>query len=146
MNTRVGALKKVGKVASFKNRKMIADGIFTSKLSYLISLWGGCSQELLNQLQIAQNKAARVVTKLDWSTPTKVQLKQCGWLSVRQLAAYHSVVLVYKVMKTETPKYLHSMFSSKYTHDTRLAKSGMIKHSTRPKLEHSLARWQQKNG
>ena len=42
LNTRLGALKKIRKIASFKNRKMIAEGIFMSKLSYLILLWGGC--------------------------------------------------------------------------------------------------------
>ena len=48
-------------------------------------------------------------------------------------------MLVYKVLEAESPKYLHSMFSSQYTYDTRLAKSGMIKHSRRPKLELSMA-------
>ena len=139
LNTRIGALKILGRVASFKVRRMIANGIFISKISYLIAVWGGCSQELLNQLQVAQNKAARVVTKLDWYTPTKVLLHQCGWLSVQQLVAYHSVVLVYKVLKTQKPQYLYSMFSSQYQYDTRQAKSGMIKHTERPRLEMSLS-------
>ena len=124
----------VGKVASFQNRKMIADGILISKLSYLIALWGGCSSYLMKSLQIIQNKAARVVTKLDWSTPTKDLLHQCGWLSVHQLAVYHSVLLVYKVMQTESPSYLYTMFNSKYQHRTRQADSGVIKHISCPHL------------
>ena len=43
LNSRVGALKMVCKVAGFKTRKMIADGIFMSKLVYCIALWGGSS-------------------------------------------------------------------------------------------------------
>ena len=65
LNTRLSALKLVGKVATFKTRKMLADGIFMSKLIYLISLWGGCEKYLIRSLQIIRNKAARVVTKLD---------------------------------------------------------------------------------
>ena len=38
MNSRLGALKMVSRVASFKNRKLIAEGIFMSKLTYLIPL------------------------------------------------------------------------------------------------------------
>ena len=94
----------VCKVAGFKTRKMIADGIFMSKLSCLIALWGGSADQLMDPLQKAQNKAARAVTKLDWNTPVRVLLRQCGWLSVQQLAMYHSVVLVYKVMKAESPR------------------------------------------
>ena len=90
LNTRLGALKKIRKIASFKNRKMIADGIFMSKLSSLFSLWGGCGAVLKKSLQIIQNKVARVVTRLDWSTPVRDLLTQCGWLSVNQLTFYHS--------------------------------------------------------
>ena len=134
LSTRLGALKLLGRVASFKNRKMIADGILISKLSYLIALWGGCSSYLMKSLQIIQNKAARVVTKLDWSTPTKDLLKQCGWLSVNQLAVYHSVLMVHKVMQTKSPAYLYSMFNSQYRYRTRQCDSGIIKNMTCPHL------------
>ena len=113
---------------------MIADGILISKLSYLIALWGGCSSYLMNSLQIIQNKAARVVTKLDWSAPTKDLLKQCGWLSVNQLAVYHSVLMVHKVMQTKSPAYLYSMFNSQYRYRTRQCDSGIIKNMTCPHL------------
>ena len=117
---------------------MIANGVFMSKLSYLISVWGGCEGYLLRSLQIIQNKVARVVTKKAWSTPTSVLLSQCGWLSVRQLAMYHTVVLVYKVLKTGSPSYLHWMFSTDYRRTTRQSLQGLIKPSTKvPK--HDLA-------
>ena len=134
LRSRLGALKLVGKVANFKNRKMIAEGIMISKLTYLIALWGGTSGYLIKSLQIIQTSAARVVTKLDWSTPTSELLNQCGWLSVQQLVVYHSVLMVYKVVRTESPAYLHSMFQTKYQYRTRQADSGVIKHMYCPKL------------
>jgi hypothetical protein len=69
LNKRLGALKKVAKSASFKSRKMIANGIIMSKLIYLIPLWSGCETYLLNSLQVVQNKAARVVTRCGKRTP-----------------------------------------------------------------------------
>ena len=126
MNQRIGALKLIGRVADFKTRKMIADGIFMSKLINLIELWGGSSQYLLKALQKAQNRAARFVSKLDWNTPTGKLLKQCGWLSVHQLAVYHSVVMVYKVMLYKSPKYIYSMFSTKYHYNTNQAQNQEI--------------------
>jgi hypothetical protein len=38
LNSRLGALKKVSKVASFRNRKIIANGVFLSKLKYLYGM------------------------------------------------------------------------------------------------------------
>ena len=135
LNSRVGALKMVCKVAGFRTRKMIADGIFMSKMVYCITLWGGSANKLINSLQKVQNKAARAVTKLDWNTPSKLILRQCGWLSVQQLVVYHSTILVYKVMKTESPKYLFSMFSNEYSCYTRQARSGQIKPTRRSNLD-----------
>ena len=135
LNSRVGALKMVCRVAGFRTRKMIADGIIMIKLVYCIALWGGCSNQLLDSLQKLQNKAARAVTKQDWNTPTKSLLKQCGWLSVKQLVVYHSSILVYKVMKAESPQYLFSMFSTEYTCDTRQARSGQVKPTRRSNLD-----------
>ena len=135
LNTRVSALKIVGKVANFRTRKMIANGIFMSKLIYLIELWGGSANYLLVALQKAQNRAARAVTKLDWNSPTAELLSQCGWLSVHQLVVYHSVTLVYKTIKNESPKYLFSMFSAKYSYNTKQASRGAIKHTRDLDLE-----------
>ena len=119
LTTRLGALKKVGRVASFKNRKMIAEGLIMSKLSYLIPLWAGCEAYLLLALQRIQNKAARVVTRSSLSTAG--HLAQCGWLSVRQLAVYQTCVLVYKVLEHKSPQYLYNMLSTEYNRETRQA-------------------------
>ena len=110
LNTRICGLKMLSKLASFKTRKMVADGIIMSKLIYLIPLWGGSAKNIIAALQKAQNRAARRVTRLDWATQTAKLLKQCGWMSIHQLAYYHSVVLVYKIIRNESPRFLLSMF------------------------------------
>ena len=147
LNMRLGALKKVGKIASFKNRKMLANGIFMSKLSYLIALWGGCGVVLKKCLQIIQNKVARMVTKLDWSTPSKEVLHQVGWLSVNQLIFYHSVLLIFKVKQNQTPVYLHNMFSWSYKYNTRQAEGGTIRLVGKPRLDlnRNSFRWRAAN-
>ena len=111
LNKRLNALKKVSKFASFKSRKMISNGIIISHLIYLIPVWSGCETYLMNSLQTIQNKAARIVTKCGKRTPIKSLLSQCGWLSVAQLGVFHSLVLVYKILKTRSPRYLYSKLS-----------------------------------
>ena len=91
LTTRLSALRTISKIAPFKTRLMIANGIFLSKLIFQISLWGGAEEYLLQALQIIQNKAARFVAQRNRYTPVSELLRQCGWLSVRQLAFFHSV-------------------------------------------------------
>ena len=124
---RLNALKKLTKIARFKTRLMVANGIFMSKVIYLIALWGGCETYLLKSLQIVQNKAARAVTKLSWDTPIKTLLLQCNWMSVNQLVFYHSVVTLHKVIHTEYPKYLHNKVMSQFPYNTRQKTSNAIR-------------------
>ena len=125
LNKRLGALKKIQKKASFKSRKLIANGIFMSKLIYLIPLWSGCEEYLVKALQVIQNKAARSVSKLSYLTPARVLLKTCGWLSVRQLMAYHSLVLLHKTLEHQSPKYLYD----------KVTADGQFKYKTRQASE-----------
>ena len=115
LNKRAAAIKKISRTASFKTRKMIANGIYMSKLIYLMPVWMGCEDYLVNTLQVSMNKVARLVTKLDIFTPTSVLMQQCGWLPVRHLMAYHSLVLLHGVLKQKAPVYLFQKVTSDCT-------------------------------
>ena len=112
LNKRVRAFNKISKSASFKNRKMIANGLFISKLIYLMSVWMGCEEYLVNALQVCQNKVARLVTKLDRFTPTMVIFKQSGWMPVRHLMVFHSLVSLHKTVQNLKPVYLYKKVMS----------------------------------
>ena len=79
LNKRCNALKMLSKVASFKTRKSVANGLFMGKLTYLIGVWGGTTSGNLNALQRIQNRAARLVTR-NWKASTVENLKAIGWL------------------------------------------------------------------
>jgi hypothetical protein len=158
LNVRLGAIKKLSKVASFKTRKTIASGIFMSKLIYLMPLWSGCEEYLIKALQVVQNKAARSVAKLNIFTATRTLVKVCGWMSVRQLLAYHSLVLLHKTLINKAPVYLYQKVTSggQFPYKTRQAAtcppgfsfnvnhpsdSGAVRQSTGSKLGLSKQGW-----
>ena len=127
LTSRVNALSKVCKLADFKTRKLIANGLFMSNLISLIQLWSGTSEFLLTFLQVIQNRAARLVTKLSWHTRTEVLLNQLGWLSVRQLGVFHSLVLIYKTKQNEKPVYFSKKFGKEFPRVTRLSTGNGIR-------------------
>ena len=106
---------------------MVGNGIFMSKLIYLIPLWGGTTGQILRMLQTVQNRAARCITKNGPYTSTKNLLAQCNWMSVEQLVAYHSIIAVHKILCLKKPKYLYDNLRSSYPRCTRLASSGAIR-------------------
>ena len=99
-----------------------------SKLTYLITLWGGAQEYLLSALQVQQLTAARVVCGFGskfWSK--RRLLNQVGWLSVRQLIFYHTVIQTHKTMVTKKPKALYQSLSTNYPYITRGATTGLIR-------------------
>ena len=107
-----------------------------SKLSYLITIWSNCSKELLNSIQIVQNRAARVVTNRDWREGSQNILKQVGWRSVYQLSFYFKVLQVHQIRINKQPEKLFNMMNWEYTYPTRQAKKGLVKPIGIPKLKY----------
>ena len=92
-----------------------------SKLIYLMPLWGGCEDYLVRALQVVQNKAARAITKLNIFTPTRVLLKTCQWMSIRQLLTYHSLLLLHKTLDSRIT------MGGSFTYRTRHAETCTIR-------------------
>ena len=44
-------------------------------------------------------------------SPTEELLQQCGYLSLHQMAYYHSVASVHKVLVHQAPVYLHQVLT-----------------------------------
>ena len=107
LKTRLKGLSQVRNIVSaLKLRKQIAEGIFASVLVYCIPLWGGCDMGHLQELQVLQNRAAQHVLRLPNRSSRKEMFFRLGWMSVNQLAFYHTVMTVYKIRQTGEPELL----------------------------------------
>ena len=110
-----------------------------SKLVYLITLWGGAQQYLMNALQVQQLVAARAVCGVGcWRWSKRKLLDKVGWLSVRQLVFFHTVLQAHKTLKSGVPKPLHQALSGQYPYQTRRATSGMIRQGEEYKAQSSF--------
>ena len=127
LTSRINGLLKVSARSPVTTRLMVANGIFMSKLCYLIQLWGGVEKYLLKALQVLQNRAARAVTRKSWFTSTRVLLRECNWLSVNQLVFYQTVLTTHKIVTSGTPLYLARKMSLNHPYRTRQATEGSIR-------------------
>ena len=115
LTTRISALKRISKVSSFKTRLEVCTALVISKILYVLPLCGGAPEFMLTAVQRKLNEAMRVVTRRRWEvlgrrlTSTADLLRQCGYLSVRQMVHYHSVALVKKVLLHRAPVHLYDV-------------------------------------
>ena len=66
LKTGIKALKLTSKIANFATRKNLLNGLITSRLTYMISLWGGTAEYRLDILQRLQTEALRITAKRKW--------------------------------------------------------------------------------
>ena len=125
---RINGLKRIARSAGFSTRLTIANGAVHSRLVYLITLWGGAPLYLLKALQVQQLNAARSVCGFNarWWSKCRL-LKRVGWLSVRQLVFFHTVLQAHKTMSTGLPKPLFAEFSADNPYTTRSVSRGNIR-------------------
>ena len=108
---------------------MGANGAIMSRLIYMITLWGGAQLYLLKSLQVLQMTAARTVcgpVSYRWSR--RKLLERVGWLSLRQLIQFHTILQAHKIIKTGQPRPLAFSISSHHPRHTRSATSGYIRY------------------
>jgi hypothetical protein len=90
---------------------MIANAIFNGTLNYLITLWGNTEDRIIQKIQVAQLKAARIVIGNPcYMQSTSQILNKVNWLSVRQMVIEKSVTIIHNVMSLEKPLGMFKMF------------------------------------
>ena len=121
LSQRIGMLKKIVKIVSKSKFLMLSQGMFTSKVLYCLqvfgNVWGfgydevsrrsfGFTKEDCRRLQVLQNKVCRMKTGLGFDISTKELLEASKELSIHQLIAYHTLVMVKKIKSSKKPRYL----------------------------------------
>ena len=106
LRVRLAGLTKLRMAMSLRSKKMIIQGVFQSVLSYCLPLFGGCSVIELNMLQGLQNKAARIALNFPSRSNRNAIYDTLGWLTVRQLMVYFSLLTIYRIRASKQPEYL----------------------------------------
>ena len=122
LRSRVNALKIICHHADLRTKKMVASGIFQSKLQYLLPLFGAAPDYLIRGIQVQQMAAARAVIGpqgLRWSN-TRV-LNYLGWLNVKQQYVASTLTLAHKIVKTGKPANIYRSMVTPYPYPTRRA-------------------------
>ena len=136
LSKRLGILRKLSYHSSTKKLRMLASGLFYSKLSYCLPLytatWGLDSYKVTNtrfstytkednrQLQVLQNQLCRLLLNerglyYKQNLPTQQLLDKCGELSIHQLGAQRTLMMMKKMILSKKPQYITEKLHMKQT-------------------------------
>ena len=102
----LGALQHLRKFIPSSCRKLLANTLLMSKLTYLMPIWGGATPNHISKVQIVQNKIARWVTGKRKRTRIKELLQACDWMSINNMIRFHSTLMIWKMVQTRKPGHL----------------------------------------
>ena len=70
---------------------------------------------------------------MHWATSSSAMLLQVGWLNVRQMIVFHSLVLLFKAKFERKPVYLYNQISATFNMNTRHTVNNGIRETRRIK-------------
>ena len=90
---------------------------------HLISIWGFAARQLIEQLQVLQNRTIRTVFWREYTQenlPTEEIYKRYGILKLEQLLKYDAVLSIFKMRRGMLRLNIElTTFSEEHNHDTR---------------------------
>ena len=105
--------------------KGIAEALVLSIVRYCVSVYGACTETQLHRVHKIVNFCARVVAGKRRRDHVSGTVTQLGWLTAKQLVAYHTVCAVERTIVSGQPESLLQTIGSRtrqrHNHDTRRA-------------------------
>ena len=105
-------LRRISKIRQYITEEAaatLARSLVLSRLDYANAILIGLPETLLNKLQLVQNNAARMIYRKRKSHSATELLKQLHWLPIRYRIQYKILVLVFKSMNEQSPKYIQEL-------------------------------------
>ena len=106
LKKRLLGLRNLGQIAPSYVKKQMADGLFTSVLVYCLPLFGGTEDSNIRAVQVMQNKAAQIVSQLPPRSNRNKLYDHTGWMTVRQMVVYYTLLTVFNIRQSGEPEYL----------------------------------------
>ena len=102
----IGRIKFISSSIPTRSILLLANGLVISKILYLITMWGGLSNNDCRKFQTVLNTCARVVTKKPRKTRTRTLMEECKWLYFKELVTFQSLLMMWKLVILKSPHYL----------------------------------------
>ena len=86
-------------------------------------VWGNTTNANMKRLVKLQKRAARIILKADFMTPSEQLFKELNWLPFPNRVQYHTCLTVYKKISGQAPEYISSLFTYVSDHHERQTRS-----------------------
>lgn len=105
-------LRKIARMKPFLNShqiQILVQSLVLSSLDYCNALYCNIDTTIINQLQLIQNRACKIIFGLGRRDSVSDFMKKLHWLKIRERIEFKLLLLVYKALHDEAPTYLSEL-------------------------------------
>ena len=106
ITTKISLLRHLSEYVPVEILQKFYQGYILPFFDYGSVTWGSASASNIERLTKLQKRAARIILRTDFHTPSERMFKELGWSSVPNRIKYNKAVLTYRALNNLTPEYI----------------------------------------
>ena len=123
ISKRIGGICRVNYYLPSQTVNMLAQALVFPHFEYCSSVWSNISLHLLNELQILQNRLARILLSADIRTPVNKMMEDLDWDKLTCRWEQQLLIQTFKCLKQIAPVYISSNFIFTYSTHSKCTRS-----------------------
>ena len=124
ISSKISLLKQLSKYVPVDVQKKFYQGYILPLIDYGSVVWGLTSTSNIERLAKLQKRAARVILRADFNTPSLQMFETLNWLPIHKRLKYNKAVFTYKALNNLSPQYIADLLKPvSETHNRTLRSS-----------------------
>lgn len=124
ISSKLSLLRQLSTYVSSNTQKKFYHAYILPLIDYGSVTWGNTSLSNIERICKLQKRAARIILRADYNTPSVDMFRELGWQSISQRINYNKAVFTYKALNNLTPDYISNMLTPvSETHNRTLRSS-----------------------
>lgn len=122
------SLNHLRRLLPFNVRKLVCNTLILPIVEYADTVYLNLNKEFQMKIQRLQNACVRFIFGLRKYDRVSFCRESLGWFTMSQRREIHIALLLWKILNTQTPPYLSSMFSplGEHDHNTRSSNEALL--------------------
>jgi hypothetical protein len=116
VSKRIGVIYRVRNYLPCNTVNMLAKALVFPHFDYCSTVWSNFTVNHHKELQILQNRLARVLLHADIRTPIDKMMEDLNWVKLNNRWDHQLLIITFKCLKQIAPAYISSCFT--FTHST----------------------------
>ena len=124
ISSKISLLRQPSQYVPQNVQKLFYQSCIIPLIDYGSVIWGSTSSSNLDRLLKLQKRAARIILKADFGTPSVDMFRDLGWQSIENRLKYNKAILTYKALHDQTLEYVSKLLKPvSQTHGLNLRSS-----------------------